>query len=48
MDIEPIKRDLIALIAEHGDDALAEGLLTDADWQEHENGDLQARARKGH
>lgn len=48
VDMEPVKRDLIALIAEHGDRAVAENSLTDSDWQEHGDGDLQARARKGH
>lgn len=47
VDIEPVQRELeLLVLAGRGGD-LAVSLLTDTDWQEHENGDLQARARNG-
>lgn len=47
VDMEPIRRQLEALVLSGRGGDLAEKLLTGTDWQEHENGDLQARARIG-
>ena len=48
MDVEPIQRELENLVLAGKGGDLAENLLTDADWQEYSDGDLQGRARKGH
>jgi hypothetical protein len=48
VDEEPIQRELEEMVQLGQGDDLAENLLTDADWQEYSDGDLQARARKGH
>lgn len=48
VDVEPIQRELEKLVLSGQGDDLAENLLTDADWQEYSDGDLQGRARKGH
>ena len=48
VDMEPIQRELENLVLSGQGGDLAENLLTDADWQEHEGGDLQAHARRGH
>jgi len=47
VDMEPIQRELEALVLAGRGGDLAAKLLTGTDWQEHENGDLQARARNG-
>ena len=47
VDMEPVQRELEALVLSGRGGDLVESLLTDADWKEHENGDLQARARNG-
>lgn len=48
VDVEPIQRELENIVQASRGDNLAENLLTDADWQEYSDGDLQARARKRH
>jgi hypothetical protein len=46
--MEPIQRELENMLLSGQGDDLAERLLTDADWHEYSDGDLQGRARKGH
>jgi hypothetical protein len=48
VDVGPIQRELENLLSSGQGGDLAENLLTDADWREYGDGDLQARARKGH
>ena|SRR5438552_3598512 len=45
LDMNPVQRELEALVLSGRGGDLAESLLTGTDWQEHKNGDLQARAR---
>jgi hypothetical protein len=45
--MDAVAKELEALIAEHGENCPLETLLTDADWNAHNDGSLQDLARDG-